>query len=92
MTLLYLNFSWFPLISKRGDEGGVHASSSLVGLQFAAKFHELMMVASLTMAFLSLSRTYLVSEHGVPLGAAFAGIQVGDLNYVCRKPRPDILI
>lgn len=84
MILLFLNFTWFSLTIGRDFPGDFDASSGLVGLQFAAKFHELTMVASLTTAFLSLSRAYLVSDHGVPLGAAFAGLQVGDLTRACK--------
>jgi hypothetical protein len=85
-TLLYLNFSWFSLSRGWGYSGNFDASSSLVGLQFAAKLHEMTMVASLTTAFLSLSRTYLVSEHGLPLGTAFMGLQVSDHVCVCKIP------
>ncbi|KAF2716060.1 hypothetical protein K431DRAFT_350613 [Polychaeton citri CBS 116435] len=57
-------------------------SEILVGLQFAAKLHEITMVASLTTVLLSYVRLQLTSERGIPFGAAFAGLQVYQLTYL----------
>ena len=53
-----------------------------VGLQFAAKLHELTMIASLTTVMMSYMRHRLTSRDGVPFGAAFAGLQVSQLSYL----------
>jgi hypothetical protein len=45
-------------------------------LQFAAKLHELTMIASLTAVLLSFTCYYLAQNEGLPFGAAFASLQV----------------
>lgn len=85
LVLLFLNFSWYSVGNDLGYARNFDASAGLTGLQFAAKFHELLMVASLTTALLSYTRACLISEHGLPFGAAFAGLQVGDVGRHVRR-------
>lgn len=75
MVLLALNFSWYYIGTDFSSEG-------LAALQFAAKLHEMTMIASLTTAFLSYVRYGLTSKTGLPFGAAFAGLQVTQLSYL----------
>lgn len=76
LTLLYLNFSWYSTSDYWGVSASFQPASGLVGLQFAAKLHELTMIASLTTTFLTYVRFYLISEDGLPFGVAFSGLQV----------------
>lgn len=49
---------------------------NVAALRFAAKLHEIFMVASLTQIVLYLVRNELVSEGGLPFGALVSGLQV----------------
>lgn len=69
VTLIYLNLAWKYVGETFNPEG-------ITALQFAAKLHEMTMVASLGTVFLSYIRHFLVSDVGIPFGAAFAGLRV----------------
>lgn len=75
VILLYLNFSWYYV-------GYNIQTSDFPAFQFAAKLLELLMVASLTTAFLTLMRAHIMSKRGVPFGVAFAGQQIMQLTYL----------
>lgn len=75
IVLLVLNLSRFYV-------GVTFNSQALVALQFAAKLHEIFMVASLSSAFFSYMSYSLTSETGLPFGAAFAGLQVTHISYL----------
>ncbi len=51
-------------------------------LQFAAKLHELAIVASLTAILFSLIRHELTTAGGLPFGALFAGYQFKDISFL----------
>ncbi|KAF2171402.1 hypothetical protein M409DRAFT_50848 [Zasmidium cellare ATCC 36951] len=75
VALLRLNFTSAHFT---GDIG----SPVTTTLQFAAKAHEIMMVASLATALLSLLSFHLNQPRGLPFGAAFANLQAMQLTYV----------
>lgn len=51
-------------------------------LQFAAKLHEMTMVASLAQILVSTIRDELLCEQGLPWGALFSGLQISQLSYL----------
>jgi len=69
LSLIALNLSSYWI-------SATFPSGRLAALQFAAKFHEIAMVSSLTATMLSYIRFELTSDSGMPFGAAFAGFQV----------------
>ena len=74
VILLYLNLSNYYV-------GSTFSQESQTALQFAAKLHEVLMVASITTVALS----YLyweLSSTGIPFGLAFAGLEVTKLSYL----------
>lgn len=73
LILFYLNFSRIYI----GPE-----LKGISGLQFAAKIHELMMVASLGSAAFSYLRYHLTLGDGLPFGAVFSGLQMYQLAYL----------
>ncbi len=54
----------------------------LLGLQFAAKLHELTITASLTTVLFGLIRHMLINTGGLPFGALFAGFQFRDVSFL----------
>ncbi|KAL1847582.1 hypothetical protein Plec18167_009451 [Paecilomyces lecythidis] len=52
------------------------------GLQYAAKFDEMLMIASLSVVVLSFIRHELVRRDGIPFGASLAGLQFTNLSYL----------
>lgn len=77
-VLIYLNLSWHYVSPDMPSE-------SITALQFAAKLHEMIMVASLAAAFTSYTRHLLVSNGGLPFGVAFAHLQVMVLEALPRQ-------
>ncbi|GKT46358.1 uncharacterized protein ColSpa_06539 [Colletotrichum spaethianum] len=73
---------WFP---EDGPWDGI--SADVIGnvLQFAAKIHELLVVASLSAIAISMFRRRLVGR-GVRLGFLTGGYRVGDINYLLSSP------
>ncbi|KAL6717886.1 hypothetical protein ACLMJK_003971 [Lecanora helva] len=56
--------------------------AKFIGLQFAAKLHELTISASLTTVIFSYIRHELVTANGLPFGAVVAGLQFKDVSYL----------
>ena len=56
--------------------------AKFIGLQFAAKLHELTITASLTAVIFSYLRHELVTDSGLPFGAIMAGFQFKDISYL----------
>ena len=74
--LLFLNFStdfWRPV-------GSPDQKARFNALQFAAKIHEVLIGASLSIVLLSCVHYELLRGRGVPLGSLFAGFQISDLR------------
>ncbi|KAF2118218.1 hypothetical protein BDV96DRAFT_597083 [Lophiotrema nucula] len=55
------------------------------GLQFAAKLHELLMQASLSLVVVSFIRHELVFGEGIPFGAVFGSLQFSNIAYLWSK-------
>ena len=64
------------------DLGSPHQNMILQGWQFAAKGHEILIVASLSAIVLHRIRYQLCSSDGVPLGFVTAGYQLGSIAYL----------
>ena len=73
IAIVYLNIAGMYL----GD-----TFNSIAALQFAAKFHEIFMVASLSQLVLHLVRNELTSGDGLPFGALVSGLQFSQLSYL----------
>lgn len=56
--------------------------AKFIGLQFAAKLHELTISASLTAVIFSYTRHELVTDSGLPFGALMAGFQFKEISYL----------
>ena len=56
--------------------------AKFIGLQFAAKLHELTITASLTAVIFSYVRHELITDSGLPFGAIVAGLQFKDISYL----------
>ena len=64
-------------------EGAVgQDDAKFIGLQFAAKLHELTISASLTAVIFSYIRHELVTDSGLPFGAIMAGFQFQEISYL----------
>ncbi|ORY16563.1 hypothetical protein BCR34DRAFT_476003, partial [Clohesyomyces aquaticus] len=83
-TLTYLVIRGYYI---GGTLAGPDASDDLKlsGLQFAAKLHELMMQASLSLVVVSFIRHELVAGNGVPFGAIFGSVQFTTPSYLWSK-------
>ena len=73
IAIIYFNLSGFYIGA---------SMRNLAALQFAAKLHELFMVASLAKIVLYLVRNELVFERGLPFGALVSGLQTSQLSYL----------
>lgn len=78
LALIFLTLRW-PYV------GSSLSPDVVVGLQLMAKLSELLMVTSLSTAYLSYLRTELLSETGLPFGVAFADLQATNLSYLWSK-------
>lgn len=58
------------------------ANGSLAALQFVAKTHELLILASISSIVFAAIRARLASEEGVPYGAVFVGTEISYLNTI----------
>ncbi|KAI9797363.1 MAG: hypothetical protein M1833_005543 [Piccolia ochrophora] len=67
------------------DLGYPHQNSILNGLQFASKFHEILITASLTAIVLHRIRYDLAEASGVPLGFLTSAYQMGSPTYLFTK-------
>ena len=56
--------------------------AKFIALQFAAKLHELAIIASLAAVLLSYIQHKLVRDHGLPFGTILAGQRFKDINYL----------
>lgn len=56
------------------------ANESLAALQFVAKTHELLILASISSIVFAAIRARLASKEGLPYGAIFVGLEIGFLN------------
>lgn len=97
MTLLFISVHFVPIaaafvlvvLNWRGYyiggelEGAVGLDDAkFIGLQFAAKLHELTITASLTAVIFSYIRHELVTDSGLPFGAIMAGFQFKEISYL----------
>ncbi len=72
-VVCYLNLAGYYLGS---------SFENVAALQFAAKLHEIFMVASLGQIVLYTVRNELVSEGGLPFGALVSGLSISQLSYL----------
>ncbi|KUJ19540.1 uncharacterized protein LY89DRAFT_667481 [Mollisia scopiformis] len=78
VALLYINFSeiyW-------EEVGTSNQSLRLNALQFAAKLHEILIAASLSMVAISYVQYEVLRGGGLPVGSVLAGFQITNLNSV----------
>lgn len=73
ITIAYLNIAGFYV----GD-----SFDGILALQFAAKLHEILIIASLSHIMLFQVRNEVVSNHGLPFGALNSGFQISQPNYL----------
>lgn len=81
IILLALNGQGYYIGSELTGPSG-YDDLKFIGLQFAAKFHELTLNASLTAVVLSYIRHEMAIAGGLPFGAIFAGFQFRDLSFL----------
>lgn len=81
LTLIVLNCYGYYI---GGELAGISGQddAKFLGLQFAAKLHELTLNASLAAVILSYIRHEIVTSHGLPFGAMLAGLQFKDISYL----------
>ncbi|KAJ6031382.1 hypothetical protein N7540_002114 [Penicillium herquei] len=83
IVLLWLNLMGYYLGTEiPGIEG--HNSAKIGALQFAAKMHEITILASLSIIVFNLIQDRIVT-HDVALSVLFAGLQFRDLSYIWSK-------
>jgi hypothetical protein len=85
-SLSYRNTYWMDLV----PPGKLIAplltqSGALNALQFAAKLHELLILASLTTIVMSAMRTHLLGQAGLPFGLIASGFQIFSGDWLRRK-------
>lgn len=73
ITIAYLNLAGHYLGA---------SFSGIPALQFAAKLHEILMIASLSQIMLHVIRNELTSKCGIPLGGLISGFQISQLRYL----------
>ena len=87
IAVLQLSFRnvYFADVGSRGLLGGLDVNESIKAIQFAAKFHEIFMVASLAAIVAHLTRSCLLGKRGVPLGLVSAPFKVGSADYIFSR-------
>ena len=81
LVLVILNWRGYYIGSELAGAVG-EDDAKFIGLQFAAKLHELTISASLTTVILSYIRHELMMDSGLPFGAIVAGLQFKDISYL----------
>jgi hypothetical protein len=81
LSLVSLNWSQYYIGGELAGPSG-QDSQKLAALQFSAKIHELLMLASITTVLFSYIRRELTFGDGVPFGAMFGGLQVNSISFL----------
>lgn len=81
IVLLILNIQGYYIGAELDGPSG-QDGLKLLGLQFAAKIHELTFTASLTAVVFSYLRHELAVASGLPFGAIFAGFQFDKISFL----------
>ena len=81
MVLVVLNWRGYYIGGELAGAVG-EDDAKFIGLQFAAKLHELTISASLTAVIFSYVRHELIRDSGLPFGAIVAGLQFKDISYL----------
>ena len=81
MVLVILNWRGYYIGGELAGAVG-QDDAKFIGLQFAAKLHELTINASLTTVILSYIRHELLKDSGLPFGATVAGLQFKEISYL----------
>ncbi|KAK3166653.1 hypothetical protein OEA41_009778 [Lepraria neglecta] len=81
LVLVVLNWKGYYIGGELAGAVG-QDDAKFIGLQFAAKLHELTISASLTAVIFSYIRHELVTASGLPFGAIVAGLQFHDISYL----------
>jgi len=84
IALISLNIHGYYIGGELAGPSG-HDDIKLSGLQFAAKLHEITMLASLSVIVVDLVRQELVAGEGIPFGAVFGSLQFKDISYLYSK-------
>jgi hypothetical protein len=85
-SLSYRNTYWMDLVPpQRLIAPLLTQSGALNALQFAAKLHELLILASLTTIVMSAMRTHLLGQAGLPFGLIASGFQIFSGEWLRRK-------
>ena len=79
LVVVILNLRGYYIGSELQGGSG-EDSIKLLALQFTAKLHELLMVASMTYIVFDRLRQHMVSDDGIPLGGIAAAFQVGAVS------------
>ena len=87
IAVLQLSFRnvYFADVGSKGLLGSLDVNESIKAIQFAAKFHEIFMVASLSAIVAHLTRSCLLGKRGVPLGLVSAPFKVGSMDYIFSR-------
>ena len=86
VQLSFRNHYWMDLAPPQMDiSPGITQSGALNALQFAAKLHELIIIASLTTLLMHAVRTHLLGKAGLPFGLLASGFQVSSGDFLRRK-------
>lgn len=81
IILLVFNLNGYYIGSELAGPSGLDDQKFFL-LQFAAKLHELAILASLTNILFSMIRHDLATAGGLPFGALFAGFQFKDISFL----------
>ena len=81
IIICYLNLAGYYIGSELTGISN-QDNQKFIGLQFAAKLHELMINASLTAVIFSFIRYQLAIAGGLPFGALFTGLQFQEINFL----------
>ena len=87
VAVLQLSFRevYFADVGAYGLLGGLNVNEAIKGIQVAAKFHEIFIVASLAAIVSHLTRSCLLGKRGVPLGLVSAPFKVGSADYIFSR-------
>ena len=81
LVLVILNWRGYYIGGELAGAVGQN-DAKFIGLQFAAKLHELTISASLTAVLFCYIRHELMTEDGLPFGAIMAGFQFKEITYL----------
>lgn len=82
----YVNTDYYVGVHLSGDGADDNSDAlKLLGLQFAAKFHELLMISTLANVIFTIVRYELAQGNGIALAAISAGLSVPRVSFLWAK-------